>query len=217
MKRRRVIGQPHAARRHALTSAAQEYTLKLWAVTQTPKGDKRGDVFGRAKLNLAKYAAATTGKRVVLTITPEGAAAAQDKGRNITVVVTVAAESSDAHSSTELAGLDATSAADKALAGAKDDDSDDEGGAKGGAAGADLFSKGGGSSDEEDSEPPTPQKVVPAAGVKALPPPPPPTQLIAKAVEWHGVGAGTVRETRRLFALCCPCLDKSGEQFQPLQ
>ena len=212
-----MIGRPHRARRHALTSAAQEYTLKLWAMTQTPKGDKRGDVFGRAKLNLAKYAAATTGKRVVLTITPEGAASAQDKGRNITVVVTVAVESSDAHSSTELAGLDAKSAADKALAG-KGDDSDDEDGGKGGAAGADLFSKGGGSSDEEESEPPSPMapQVTKAAGVKALPPPPPPTQLMAKAVEWHGMGAGTVRETRRLFALCCPCLDKS-EQFQPLQ
>ena len=210
--------RPHCARwRHALTvRAAQEYTLKLWAMTQTPKGDKRGDVFGRAKLNLAKYAAATTGKRVVLTITPEGAAAAQDKGRNITVVVTVAAESSDAHSSTELAGLDATSAADKALAGGHaGDDSDDDGGGKAGAAGADLFSKGGGSSDDEDSEPSTPQ-VAKAAGVKPLPPPPPPTQLIAKAVEWHGMGAGTVRETRRLFAMCCPCLEKSDPQFQPL-
>ena len=212
-----MIEWPHRARwRHALTSrAAQEYTLKLWAMMQTSKGDKRGDVFGRAKLNLAKYAAATTGKRVVLTITPEGGAAAQDKGRNITVVITVAAESSDAHSSTELAGRDG--AADKALAGGKGgDDSDDEGGAKGGAAGEDLFSKGGGSSDDEDSGPSTPQ-VAKAAGVKPLPPPPPPTQLIAKAVEWHGMGAGTVRETRRLFALCCPCLDKSSqEQFQPL-
>jgi 2'-5' RNA ligase len=47
--------------------------------------------------------------------------------------------------------------------------------------------KGGGSSDDEVA-PPTPRAVAPAAGVKGLPPPPPPTQLVAKAVEWRGVG-----------------------------
>jgi len=76
------------------------------------------------------------------------------------------------------------------------------------------FGEGGSSDEEQDAD--TPRKVAPAAGVKALPPPPPPTQLVAKAVEWHGVGAGTVRETQRLFALCCPCLQKQ-DQFTPLQ
>jgi hypothetical protein len=196
-------------------------------MTPGPKGDKRSEVFGKAKLNLAKYASATTGKRVVLTITPEGSAV-QDKGRNITVVITVAAESS--HSGTEMAALDAKSAADRALAGticcgvracplrvhlrcasctATGDDSEDE------SPSPSPFKSGGGSSDEEE-EPATPRAVAPAAGVKSLPAPPPPTQLVAKKVEWRGVGAGTVRETQRLFALCCPCLQKN-DQFQPLQ
>jgi len=200
-------------------------------MTPGPKGDKRSEVFGKAKLNLAKYAGASTGKRVVLTITPEGSAV-QDKGRNITVVITVAAESS--HSGTEMAALDAKSAADRALAGticaaalgvpaaraltglrffcactAKGDDSEDE------SPSPSPFKSGGGSSDEEE-EPSTPRAVAPAAGVKTLPAPPPPTQLVAKTVEWRGVGAGTVRETQRLFAMCCPCLQKD-DQFQPLQ
>ena len=114
-KARASFGRPHRAVPR-LRLAAQEYTLKLWAMIPGPKGDKRGDVFGHAKLNLAKFSSATTGKRVVLTIAPEGPAA-QDKDRKITVVVTVAAEG-EGHSSTELASLDAKSAADKALEGA---------------------------------------------------------------------------------------------------
>ena len=94
---------------------------------------------------------------------------------------------------------------------AKGDDSEDE------SPSPSPFKSGGGSSDEEE-EPVTPRAVAPAAGVKSLPAPPPPTQLVAKKVEWRGVGAGTVRETQRLFALCCPCLQKDEfSQFQPLQ
>ena len=77
------------------------------------------------------------------------------------------------------------------------------------------FDVEGGSSDEE--EPPTPTApVARAAGVKPLPPPPPPRQLAPKAVEWRGVGAGTVAGTRALFAACCPCL-VAADKFEPLQ
>jgi hypothetical protein len=68
----------------------------LHEAVSTPKGDKRGAAFGRARLNLSKYASATVGKRVVLTLAAEGpACAGGDKARAITAVVTVAAEPSD--------------------------------------------------------------------------------------------------------------------------
>jgi hypothetical protein len=98
-----------------------------------------------------------------------------------------------------------------------DDDEDADGGAP---AGSKAFD--GGSSDEDNDDcPTTPHgRVAPAAGApKPLPPPPPPKQLaaqVAKVVEWRGVGAGTVDTSRRLFALCCPCLTKT-DSFEPLQ
>ena len=105
-----------------------------------------------------------------------------------------------------------------ARTGHDDDDEDEEDGAPAGAKPSPFDIGGSSDEDNEDSGQSTPHaRVAPAAGApKPLPPPPPPKQLVAKVVEWRGVGAGTVRETRRLFALCCPCLNKTDE-FQPLQ
>jgi len=92
--------EPHAhpmpalrASSHSPLPAAQDYELVLHSVSSGPKGEKRGPAFGRASLNLAAYAAATVGKRVVLTLAPEGAATNEAlRGRALTAVVTVAAE-----------------------------------------------------------------------------------------------------------------------------
>ena len=88
-------------------------------VVQGPKGDKRGAPFGRARINLAKYAGASVGKRLVLTLKGEGAA---EGGRPLTAVVTVAAEPTDRETDGSEA-LDevaaAAAAADRALAGAR--------------------------------------------------------------------------------------------------
>ncbi len=258
---------------HALVWGRQEYKLVLHEAVSTPKGDKRGASFGRAKLNLAKYAAAHVGKRVALTLTKEGVAAA-DAARPLSAIVTVAVESADKDpDESPEALLDeaaaAAAAADKAFrgarrarsaraqraqreaqwavarararaaapgaltravraagAGADEEHEEDDAPAAHGAHGArrhkrppaavELARHEGGSSDDDcDDEPPSPAaRVAPAAGAKPLPPPPPPTQLRAKAVEWRGMGAGTVAASQRLFAACCPCLQPK-DTFQP--
>jgi hypothetical protein len=91
-----------------------------------PKGEKRGALFGRAQLNLAKYASATVGKRVVVSVAPEGAAVPPRSaaGGNaapapLTAVVTVAAEAADKTPTGSSAALDEVgAAAERALAGA---------------------------------------------------------------------------------------------------
>ncbi len=232
----------------------------LHEAISTPKGDKRGAAFGRARLNLSKYASATVGKRVVLTLAAEGpACAGGDKARAITAVVTVAAEPSDKTPTGSSNALDevGASAAKADLDGASQrvrrashhgcvcmdlyeqdfrssvhrltpharcwtDDGDDEDSAHASAPGAlalPVFDCGG-SSEDEDGAPMTPHAhVAPAAGAKSkpLPAPPAPAQLAPRAVEWRGVGAGTVAETQRLFAACCPCFAPRVESFEPLR
>jgi hypothetical protein len=121
--------------------------------------------------------------------------------------------------------------------GAEDEDDDDDDDAhdghapagvngarkKHGSSGIELAHFPDSSDDDDDgggaAPAPAAGRVTPAAGAKPLPPPPPPTQLAPRAVEWHGVSARAVGDTKRLFALCCPCLDKSAatEQFEPLR
>lgn len=167
-----------------------------------PKGEKRGPAFGRASLNLAAYATATVGKRVVLTLAPEGAATNESlRGRALTAVVTVAAEPSDASVHVVDDGVGSSGhAADLALA---DADAEEE------AAPAE-----GGSDGEEElggtSGPTSPRPVTRAAGVKPLPPPPPPSQLQATVVQWRGAGSDLLGQTRSRLLGCCPCLQPDG-------
>ncbi len=83
------------------------------AITSS-RGDKRGAPFARGAINLAKYAGATVGKRVVLALVPEGKALSGDDketAARITAVVTVAAEPADKTPTSSSAALDEMGAA----------------------------------------------------------------------------------------------------------
>jgi len=151
------------------------------------------------RLDLSRYAHAKVGKRVVLTLDPP----AGSGGRPVTAVVTVAAEPAG-----KADGGEDSQHNDAAEASRLEDDQEEEEAHPN--VEKPIFNDSG-----SDEEPPEPQVVRSAAGAhKPLPPPPPPTQLQAKAVQWQGAGADAVRETRRFFAACCPCLTRADE-FEP--